>query len=37
MPDAFAWNGIWSSYKKAGFTEVKKLSDTRLIMQLKRS
>jgi len=34
MPDVFAWTGIWKSYEKAGFSVVKKLSETRLIMQI---
>jgi GNAT superfamily N-acetyltransferase len=34
MPDAFAWNGIASAYKKAGFNEVVQLSRTRVVMRL---
>ena len=35
MPDVFAWTGIWKSYEKAGFSVVKKLSETRLIVQIR--
>ena len=37
MPDVFAWTGIWKSYEKAGFSVVKKLSETRLIVQIRRN
>jgi len=33
MPDAFAWNGIASSYRRAGFSEVARRSPTRPIMR----
>ena len=33
MPDAFAWNGLPSSYEQAGFIEVHRHSPTRPIMR----
>ena len=35
MPDAFAWTGIASAYRSAGFTEVARRSETRPIMRRK--
>jgi GNAT superfamily N-acetyltransferase len=34
MPDAFAWTGIASAFRKAGFEEVARRSATRPIMRL---
>jgi GNAT superfamily N-acetyltransferase len=36
-PDAFAWTGLASAFKKAGFTEVARRSETRPIMRLTRA
>jgi GNAT superfamily N-acetyltransferase len=33
MPDAFAWTGLSSAFRKAGFTEVARRSPTRPIMR----
>jgi GNAT superfamily N-acetyltransferase len=33
MPDVFAWNGLWPAYKKAGFSLIKEVSDSRIIAQ----
>ncbi|RKX17834.1 MAG: GNAT family N-acetyltransferase [Candidatus Zixiibacteriota bacterium] len=33
MPDAFAWTGLSSAFKKAGFKEVARRSETRPIMR----
>lgn len=33
MPDVFAWTGFASSFRKAGFIEVKRRSETRPIMR----
>ncbi|MBI1741568.1 GNAT family N-acetyltransferase [Candidatus Acetothermia bacterium] len=33
MPDVFAWTGFASAFKKAGFKEVLRRSETRLIMR----
>jgi GNAT superfamily N-acetyltransferase len=33
MPDAFAWTGLASAFKKAGYREVARRSDTRPIMR----
>jgi hypothetical protein len=33
MPDAFAWTGIASAYRAAGFEEVARRSETRPIMR----
>jgi GNAT superfamily N-acetyltransferase len=33
MPDAFAWTGLASAFRKAGFTEVLRRSETRPIMR----
>lgn len=35
MPDVFAWTGISSAFKKAGFKEVARRSETRPIMRCK--
>jgi GNAT superfamily N-acetyltransferase len=37
MPPAFAWTGLASAFKKAGFTEVARRSQTRPIMRLDAS
>ena len=34
IPAAFAWNGTAAAYEKAGFREVRRRSETRLIMRL---
>jgi len=34
MPDAFAWTGLVSAFRKAGFREVARRSATRPIMRL---
>jgi GNAT superfamily N-acetyltransferase len=34
FPDVFAWTGIYSSFKKAGFKEVKRHTPSRPIMRL---
>lgn len=33
MPDAFAWTGLVSAFRKAGFVEVLRRSPTRPIMR----
>lgn len=37
MPDAFAWTGFVSAFKKAGFSEVTRRSSSRPIMRFERS
>lgn len=36
IPDAFAWTGIWKSYKNAGFKKIKQVSETKLIMSISK-
>ena len=37
MPDVFAWTGIGSAFRKAGFREVARRSSTRPIMRFEPS